>query len=126
MNRQTLPDGPVTRQQLGSTAQTLLQDPARYAAFGAFWWTIKRLLEREYKGDDRLWFTRGHDDTRVRGIIERKYPTEQSQFAAALHHYGQKVGWGEDYANHSYLPGRNMEPYLLTDPDMDAGNAPTH
>ncbi|PIG96917.1 hypothetical protein [Deinococcus sp. UR1] len=126
MTRNPLPDGPVTRQQLAGAAQLLLQDPATYAAYGAFWWSMKRLLAREYQGDARLWFAGPHDDARVRGIIERKYPTEQALYAAALHHYSQKVGWGEAYANHSYLPGRNMEPYLLTDPDMDAANAPTH
>lgn len=126
MTARALPTGPVTRAQLASVAQILLQDPARYAAFGAFWWTIKALLHREFKGDDRVWFTGGHDDDRVRQIIERKYPDEQARLAAALHHYAQKVTWGEHYGNHSYLPGRNMETYLLNDPDMDAGNAPTH
>lgn len=126
MTRAALPDGPVTRQQLGGVAQLLNQDPALYHAFGAFWWSVKGMLAREMAGEPRLWFLGGHDEPEIRTKIEKLYPDEQARYAAALHHYSQKVQWGEQYADHSYLPGRNMPAYTLNDPDMGAANAPTH
>lgn len=117
---------PVTRQQLAAVAQLLNQDPALYHAFGALWWSVKAMLAREFAGEHRLWFLRGYDEPKTRAIFERRYPDEQSRFAAALHHYGEKLAWGEQYADHSYLPGPNQESYRLNDPDMDAANAPIH
>ena len=126
MTQTQLPQGPVTRQQLGAVAQLLNQDPASYHAYGLFWWTIKALLRREMGGEARLWFLGPADEPRSREMVARIYPQEQQQFAAALEHYRRKVEIGEIYADHSYLPGRDMTPYTLYDPDMDAANAPVH
>ncbi len=106
----------LKRDQLRGVLQVLAQDPAKYLAFGPFWWEIKNWTKK-------LWPENGiikgnRDEILTRARLRKLYPDEQTRFAAALRHFEVKVSHGEAYDGMSEWPHID-EPYSLYDPDME-------
>ena len=88
----------------------LRKKPMDYRSFGPYWWAVKEMLKKNYKG--KAWFMGNSDDPVVKN--RNWHGTLFRTVIAGLHFHGEEI---EYKSNHSYEHKGIQKPYTLVDHD---------